>query len=153
MQFATRKKPTSQTLQEILPLVETLLTTLEKENIINDQRLAETLARQWMVRLLPWRKIEMKLTVKGFDRTTIAAMKESIEGDDTMQDEETLARDYARRKKLGVFRQARGNHDAPDARGDSVDHSLADRKQHQKDLAKMARAGFSYGAAQQALKP
>ena len=145
MQFATRKKPTSQSMQDIVPMVDVLLVALEKENIINDQRLGESLARQWSTRLMPWRKIEMKLTAKGFSRDTIAAIKDNADSTDSMADEDTLARDYAARKKLGVFRPAATEQDAPD--------STAAQKKYQKDLAKMARAGFSYGAAQRALKP
>ncbi|MDI9313982.1 MAG: RecX family transcriptional regulator [Hydrotalea sp.] len=160
IQFAARKKPTSQSQQEILPLVETLLAALERENIINDQRLAESLTRQWAVRLLPWRKIEMKLTAKGFGRDTISAIKETIDNDTTMDrnptDEESLARDYAQRKKLGAFRPG-ANHTELSNADDAMDDAEpvapdAARKLYQKDLAKMARAGFSYGAATRALK-
>lgn len=154
VQFSSQKKPTDQAMQDILPMVDNLLGLLEKENIIDDKRLAASLARQWQERLMPFRKIESKLMAKGFERETIENIKNQLENNNQLADEETMARDYAARKKLGAWRMAHEeSHEEnnEDNNGNESKQTKA-QKNYQKDLAKMARAGFSYNAAQKALK-
>ncbi len=141
-------------MQDILPMVDSLLGLLEKENIIDDKRLVASLARQWQERLMPFRKIESKLMAKGFERETIEDIKNQLENNNQLADEETMARDYAARKKLGAWRVAKeeSNEDAHEENDGNESNQTRAQKNYQKDLAKMARAGFSYNAAQKALK-
>ncbi|MGI9461948.1 MAG: regulatory protein RecX [Alphaproteobacteria bacterium] len=140
-QFALRKKPSGQSMKDITPWIDEVLLTLEKENIINDDRLAKNLASQWQTRLIPFRKIAIKLHSKGFEKKTIDEVKTTLDKNGMLEDEESLAKHYAMQKKLGVFATKK-------ITGDK--HTT--QKNYQKDLAKMARAGFSYHAAQKALQ-
>lgn len=168
-QFAERHRPSEQPLHDIIPLIDSVIAQLEQENIINDQRLAESLNQQWRTRGLARRKITSKLYQKGFARTLveqISRANESAEENDETHGEEALARAFAIRRKLGPYRhRPTDNTDADtpdqennnDADGDEQAEENRGRatmasKIMQKDLAKLARAGFAYDVAKKILK-
>jgi regulatory protein len=96
-----------------------------RTGLIDDTRYTEARVATLRRRGGSARAIQAKLSAKGVDRTTIAAVLESGEEDD----EENAARAFARRRRLGPFR--------PGERAPYRD----------KDLAAMARAGFRFDVA------
>jgi regulatory protein len=119
------------------PLLEALpgiIAGLEKQGVLSDRNLAEAKARAMIRRGGSRAKIMANLAGKGIDVATadaaLARMK--LEFDDPELD---AALAYARRRRLGPFRSD------PELR-------LANR---QKDLAALARAGFSGGIARRVL--
>jgi regulatory protein len=97
--------------------------------LIDDTRYAEARVATLRRRGSSARAIQAKLSAKGVDRGTIAAVLEGEEGD-----EEQAARAFARRRKLGPFR--------PGERAPYRD----------KDLAAMARAGFRFDMARRVIE-
>jgi regulatory protein len=95
-----------------------------RSGLIDDTRYAEARVATLRRRGGSARAIQAKLSAKGIDRSTIAAVLEGDEGD-----EENAARAFARRRKLGPFR--------PGERTPYRD----------KDLAALARAGFRFDVA------
>ena len=95
-----------------------------RSGLIDDTRYAEARVTNLRRRGGSARAIQAKLSAKGIDRSTIAAVLEGEEGD-----EETAARALARRRKLGPYR--------PGERAPYRD----------KDLAALARAGFRFDLA------
>ncbi|MEE1655917.1 regulatory protein RecX [Microvirga sp. CF3062] len=100
-----------------------------KIGLIDDTRYAEARVATLRRRGGSARAIQAKLSAKGIDRSTIAAVLEGEEGD-----EEQAARAFARRRKLGPFR--------PGERAPYRD----------KDLAAMARAGFRFDVARSVIE-
>jgi regulatory protein len=94
--------------------------------LLDDTRYAEARVATLRRRGGSARAIQAKLSAKGLDRSTIAAALDAEEGD-----EETAARAFARRRKLGPYR--------PGERAPYRD----------KDLAALARAGFRFDVARQ----
>lgn len=93
--------------------------------LVNDRSFAETKTASLRRRGGSRRKIEAQLVQKGVDRDTIRSVL-----DDGAGTEEEAAGAYARRRRLGPFRNA----------GDRA-------ARREKDLAAMCRAGFSFDIA------
>ncbi|GJE16145.1 RecX family transcriptional regulator [Methylobacterium marchantiae] len=115
---------------------ETIATIVERarsSGLVDDARFTAARAATLRRRGTSARGLSAKLAAKGVDRTLIAETLETErdkaeeEGTDA---EEAAARAYARRRRLGPFRR-------PGTRAAHRD----------KDIAAMARAGFSYGLA------
>jgi len=105
-------------------MVDAVVETVVRNGLVDDRAYAETKLASLRRRGGSARKIEAKLASKGVDRTTI----ESVLQNDDASDEDA-AQIFARRRKLGPFRQK-------------------DRTERRdKDLAAMCRAGFSYDVA------
>lgn len=118
-------------LQAALPGV---IATLVKQGLLNDRELAEAKTRAMIRRGGSRAKIRANLAAKGIDAETasLALDRMKVEFDDPDL-EAAIA--YARRRRLGRFRQDAESH-------------IANR---QKDLAVMARAGFAPSLARRAL--
>lgn len=101
--------------------------------LVDDARFTAARAATLRRRGTSARGLSAKLAAKGVDRTLIA---ETLENERDRDEEEgrdaeaAAARAYAKRRRLGPFRRP----------GTRADH-------REKDLAAMARAGFSYGLA------
>ncbi|WP_114947004.1 regulatory protein RecX [Microvirga calopogonii] len=95
-----------------------------RSGLIDDTRYAEARVATLRRRGGSARAIQAKLSAKGVDRATIAAVLEQDDGN-----EEQAARAFARRRKLGPFRS-----------GERAPY-------RDKDLAAMARAGFRFDVA------
>lgn len=95
-----------------------------RAGLVDDTRYAEARVATLRRRGGSARAIRAKLSLKGIDRETIATVLEGDEGD-----EEQAARALARRRRLGPYR--------PGERAPFRD----------KDLAVLARAGFSFDIA------
>lgn len=101
--------------------------------LVDDARFTAARAATLRRRGTSARGLAAKLAAKGVDRTLIAETLETERDrgeEEGTNAEEVAARAYAKRRRLGPFRR-------PDLRAAHRD----------KDLASMARAGFSYGLA------
>ncbi len=113
---------------ETVDHIERALDALVADKLIDDATFARGRKATLEHKGLPARRIAQGLKLKGVDAETIeATLADGV--DDLAQ-----ARRYAERRRLGSWSR---KSDTPD--------------QRRKDLAAMSRAGFSYGAATQAL--
>jgi len=122
----------------LLAALPAILDGLARQGVLNDRHLAEAKARAMIRRGGSRAKILSNLAGKGIDSATAdaALARMRLEFDDP-EFEAALA--YARRRRLGPFRVGNGGEE--EAR-------VAAR---QKDLAALARAGFSSGVARRVL--
>lgn len=112
--------------------IESVIATLTRGGLLDDARFAASRIRVLRARGLSARAIAAKLRHQGIARGTIdAALAAHAEAEGV--DELTAARTFARKRRLGR------HHRTPEARSE----------RREKDLAKLARAGFSFGIAQQ----
>jgi regulatory protein len=118
---------------EFHPLIDSLIRRYQSSGLLNDTGFAEakaaTLRRQGKSR----RTIEAKLKEKGLGRADIEKAIEKAGGED--EHELAAACAHARKKKLGRWRIK----------------PLKDPRDASKEMAAMARAGFSYDVARRAL--
>mgnify|MGYP001327686864 CR=1 FL=1 len=121
---------------EAAPLVESVIEALKKHKFIDDARYARLWVDSLRRRGTSRRMIFKKLREKGVAQEHIALAGEEHEPEEGGDPEYASALAYAKRRRLGPFRMP-------------VDESW-ERKR--KDLASMARAGFSYGVAQSVLE-
>jgi regulatory protein len=118
----------------LLAALPPILASLSAQGILNDRNLAEAKARAMIRRGGSRAKILHNLACKGIDAVTAAAALARMEQEFDHPELEA-ATAFARRRRLGPFR--------PDA---------ASRAAHrQKDLAALARAGFSSAIARQVI--
>jgi regulatory protein len=106
------------------PLIEEVIAKTLRLGLVDDVRYAEARVATLRRRGGSARAIQAKLAAKGVDRSTITATLGGEEGDET-----AAAHALARRRKLGPYRP-----------GEKAPY-------REKDLASLARAGFSYGIA------
>ncbi len=117
--------------EEFIPLVETLVERYKTVGLLDDKNFAESKVTSLRRQGGSARAIMAKLQVKGLSPSQIETALKTI--DEEREDaEEKAARAYAKRKKLGPWRKRAAD--------------------PQKELAAMARAGFSYDVAAKALK-
>jgi regulatory protein len=110
--------------------IDPLLDRLEEMRLLDDVRWARDKAASLARRGTSHRGIRAKLGAKGLFGDVVDQALAAL-GDTEL----ASARGYARKRRLGDW----GEHGA-------------DRERRQKDLAKLARRGFSYGIATEALK-
>jgi len=118
----------------LLSELESVIADLSRVGLLNDQAYAETKARSLNRRGGSKRLIAAKLAGAGVARDATAAALGRLE-EETPDAELAAAHAYARRRKLGVFR--------------TTDDPSPERRR--KDLAAMARAGFTLDLARRAL--
>lgn len=114
--------------------VETVLAALTRGGLLDDARFASSRVRVLRSRGLSARAIAAKLRHQGIEPATIDAALAAHAEDDGV-DELVAGRTFARKRRLGR------HHRTPEVRVE----------RREKDLAKMARAGFSFGIAQQVI--
>lgn len=113
---------------EALGLVDALIGRLVVKRLVDDRAYAETKAHSLRAGGRSGRAIALKLRTKGI-ATNLAA--QTVAGAVAEVSEEAAARIWARKKRLGPFRR-----------------EVARRAEHrQRDLAALARAGFSFAVA------
>ena len=110
---------------------------LLESGMVDDARFAALWVSSLRRRGTSTRMIQQKLRTKGVAHEHIQSALNAYEDDDGEDAELASARAYAKRRRLGSYRQP-------------YDDS---RERRQKDLAAMARAGFSYGVASDVLEP
>ena len=120
---------------EAAPMVEAVIESLKKNKFVDDGRYARLWVDSLRRRGTSRRMIFKKLREKGVAQEDIAAAIEHHEPEEGGDPEYESAVAYAKRRRLGPYRVP-------------LDDSW-ERKR--KDLASMARAGFSYGIAQSVL--
>ena len=125
------------TKEEAAPMVEAALASLIKTKMLDDGRFAQLWVDHLRRRGTSTRMIEKKLREKGVASSHISDALSAYEPDDGGDPEAASALAYAMRRRLGPYR--RPYDPDPDRR--------------RKDLAAMARAGFSYGVASDTLRP
>ncbi|MCY1642006.1 RecX family transcriptional regulator [Methylorubrum sp. SL192] len=120
-------------------LIEETVARAQKAGLVDDARFAAARLRGLRRRGTSTRQAQARLAAKGIDRETIAAtLAEEDEAAGTQEGEadteERAAFAYARRRRLGPYRR-------PETR----------EANRERDLAAMARAGFSYALAKAVL--
>lgn len=106
-------------------MIDTVVQKCTGSGLVNDRTYAETKTASLRRRGGSRRKIEAQLAHKGVDRDTIQSV---LDGGNVTEDDAAAV--YARRRRLGPFRNA------------------ADRQERrERDLAAMCRAGFSFDVA------
>ena len=122
--------------------VEEVLESLVRAGGLNDQKFALSKAQALRRKGKTAGRIRAALMAKGVPRELIdqAVMDSAGPGDEDSAFEAALA--YVRRRRLGHFRPKERRKLDP----------LERRKQEQKDLAALARAGFSFDIARRALE-
>lgn len=120
-------------------LIAAIIARYRDAGLLDDQAFAQARARTLHERGLPLRAIAQKLRHKGVSGADVDAALASLseaqapaDGRDSRALDRRAARAYARRRRIGPWRRA-------DQRG-----AMRDR-----DLAALARAGFSYGIARE----
>ena len=101
-----------------------------KKNFVNDERFAEYKINSYLRAGKPRRYIEQKLKQKGIDDKVITDFFEETE-----YNELEIAKNFARKKKIGPFRE-------------SKEKQL---ENYQKDLSTLVRAGFNFDIAKDVL--
>lgn len=107
--------------------IENIIQKVKDLSYLNDNRYAENQIRCMIQQGKSERYMTMKLATAGIDSDTVHHLLQEFESDELSR-----AIRYAQKKKLGIY-------------------NLKSDSDPQKDLAKMARAGFSYDIAHQAL--
>ncbi len=115
-------------------LVDELVERYQASGLIDDARYAESMARGLQARGASRRGIRHKLRARGVSADTIDAALASA-GRDSDDAELDAARAFVRRRRLGPHRP---------------EQQRAER--YQRDLAALARAGFSFEVARRALE-
>ena len=116
---------------EATPLVEETVAYLLETQMIDDGRFARLWVNSLRRRGTSSRMIRQKMRDKGVDSSHVEVAMAAYEDDDGGDPETASAMAYAKRRRLGHFRVPYDD--------------CSDRRR--KDLAAMARAGFSYGIA------
>ena len=118
--------------EEFLIILEDMIERYVRSGLINDESFArartDSLRRSGASR----KTIAVKLQIKGVERAMVDTVAKGTE-----EDEMTAARVFARKKQLGPHRKKK----VQDV-----------RKEDAKDIAKMARAGYSYDIIRTVLK-
>lgn len=131
-----------QNFEQCSQLVDALVQKFLQSGLLNDQLYLEGMINSYRRRGLSTRMIHQKLSQKGFNENTIRenlrCHDQNTFGSERQFDAELIAAArYCRSKKLGAYTSLQK----------AGDDMLA-----QKQLAKLARAGFSFEIAQKALK-
>jgi regulatory protein len=114
---------------ETLAAIEQTICLLAGQGLVDDRAFAVVRSRTLAGRGLPARRITQRLRLKGVDPALATGVIA-----ETVPDEAAQARRYAERRRLGPWR-----------RGGQTEAT------RRKDLAALARAGFSYAVAKAAL--
>lgn len=122
---------------EFLPLVDPLVERYVKSGLVNDATYAENRANALRRQGLSRQAIHAKLSQKGLKAADIEAALASVDADSNHADSElAAAHALARRKKLGPYRNRPLKDPVKDAR---------------KEMAAMARAGYSFDIVKRVL--
>ncbi len=111
--------------------IEQIVQKVQDMGYVNDTRYAANRVRVCAEQGQSDRMIAARLARDGIDKDTVQALLQTDDNPDSPADEETRARHWAARKKIGLFRP------------------VEQRATHwRKDRAALARAGFSYDTVQ-----
>lgn len=121
------------------PIVDEVLDRLEAMGALDDASYARAKVRGLVNRGASPMAIRSRLQAKGIKATDVRTALDEVAEENGEDPKLSSARAYARKRRLGCFRNT-----APDAPPPS-------RAEMQADLAKMARAGFAYDIAKRVL--
>lgn len=122
--------------EEAKPLIGEVMARLRQMGMVDDDRFARLWVDSLRRRGTSKRMIYHKLREKGVSAERVTCALEAYESDEEGDPERLSATAYAKRRRLGPFRQP-------------FDDC---RERWRKDLASMARAGFSYDVARSVLE-
>ncbi|HEU0118244.1 MAG TPA: regulatory protein RecX [Alphaproteobacteria bacterium] len=126
----------AETQKKLHTAIETIIEKYRKTGVLNDAAFAESKVHSLRRSGLSKRAIAQKLNAKGIPKNLIETSLDTSE-DDGMDDTERdlkAARVFARKKRFGPYRAAG-----------------TDEDRHRKDIASMARAGFSFAIIKKVL--
>jgi regulatory protein len=118
-------------------LVEEELARLVQLGFLNDDAYARGRARSLLRRGNGPRLVRTKLRQKGVDASIIDAVLAEVEAELQVDPQRLSAALYARKRRMGPWARPPRGADSPEAR----------RERRQRDLQRMARAGFGYDLA------
>lgn len=116
--------------EEAVAAMDVALDEFVRHGLVDDRRWADNAVRSWRRRGVSGRQIRARLSAKGVEQELIREILDAEEDDP----ERLAALRYARRRSFGPWRR----HDAPEGK-------------REKELASMARAGFSFTMAKEIL--
>lgn len=122
-------------LDEATHWIDAIVARFESSGIVDDRRFAEAYARGQRERGASRRAISTKLGAKGVDSATANAVLDALQKELGADAELAAARRFVKRKRLGPHRSKAGD-------------AHRDRR---RDLAALARAGYSFEVAKRAL--
>lgn len=115
---------------DFYPMLESIITRYRESGLLNDELYSFSKVRSLRQRGNSERMIYAKLIAKGLNTEQIAQALEEYARDQNVDStadiEYAAAEKYARKRRLGPYRQPQ------------------DRERYEKDMAAMARAGFSF---------
>ncbi|GBD40727.1 Regulatory protein RecX [bacterium HR39] len=127
---------------EVRDRVGAVMDELDRMGLFDDRAFAEAKVRRWLARGVPPARIAVRLHERGVDPEVVAAVlagsaegREAAEAEAAADAEVAAARAYVARRRLGPYRP-------PEERA----------RMRERDLAALARAGFSCAAARAALE-
>lgn len=123
--------------REFYPVVEDLIERYTKVGLLNDAVFTQSKVNSFRRRGDSAKMITQKLLAKGLDHDIIEAGIDNHAEELDTDAEMAAARNYIKRRRIGAYRSAKNN---------EQNEAL-----HQKDLASLARAGYSYDTAKKAL--
>jgi regulatory protein len=119
-----------------LSSIEVLLDRLQRSGLLDDARYAQSTAESLLRRGQSLKKVQLKLRSKGLNPDQIAEGLKVVRAlNDGREPDGAAALAYARRRRIGPYRRA-----------------PADEAKRRKELAALARAGFSYGLARKVVE-
>lgn len=122
--------------------IEAVVEKLLRLGLIDDERFANSRVRSLRSRGKSARAILATLRKQGVSSDLAQQALRSYDDEaDPVEDELTAARTFARRRRLGVHRRPSRQHES----GQDA------RKEREKDLARMGRAGFSFDVARRVI--
>lgn len=129
--------------EEGAAMIEALIARYRRAGLIDDAAFAEARVQSLFRQGLPQRAIVARLKARGVDPELIdqalARLHEDLGLDGSTEAEWLAARRYAERRRLGPWRKS------PSRPLEEAQEAVRDR--HRRDLAAMARAGFSLSVA------
>jgi regulatory protein len=133
--YLTRARAKERDVSAAAQAVDELVSRYVESGIVSDARFASNMAAGLRRRGASQRGVVQKLRTRGVSGEVAKEALSSVDGESTAEAELKAARELARRRRLGPFR---------------TDASEREAKK-QRDLAVLARAGFSFDVARRAL--
>ena len=128
-------------------IIEEVVGRMTELGFVDDRRYGRALARRLRARGNSLRRIAARLREKGIS----GPLREELLGEAGEPGAELdAARTYARRRGLGAYRRSRG--DPAPSEDDESGAAEAIRLRARRELAALARAGFAFEVARQALE-
>lgn len=116
--------------KEAIAIIKPIILHMKQYGYLDDQKYAQNKAHEWFLKGKSKEIIKQKLLLKGIGKELIVKILTGLDEENNYDTDLIAGINYAQKKKIGPFRS-----------------KLKD-KTVQKELSKMARAGFTYEVAQ-----